>query len=83
MDIHFNPHQLEHLKSSIPIMSTGNNDLELIVRKATNVFDEMRYSGGPFTIDELVDKIKGKEDKPILIEGLYSRIFVTEEISVK
>jgi hypothetical protein len=43
----------------------------------------MRYSGGPFTIDELVDKIKGKVDKPILIEGLYSRIFVTEEISVK
>jgi site-specific recombinase XerD len=44
-----------------------NKNLELIVRKANNVFDEMRFSGTPFTIDELVDKIKGKEDKPILL----------------
>ena len=44
-----------------------NNNLDLIRRKATHVFDQMRYSGEFFTIDELVDKIKGKEQKPQLL----------------
>ncbi|MEJ7913051.1 MAG: site-specific integrase [Chitinophagaceae bacterium] len=45
----------------------GNKNLDLVLRKANNVFDELRYSGEPFSIDELVDKIKGKESKPTLL----------------
>ncbi|MGZ3837519.1 MAG: ATP-binding protein [Flavisolibacter sp.] len=44
-----------------------NPNLERIKRKASDAFDEMRYSGESFSIDELVDKIKGKEEKPTLL----------------
>lgn len=44
-----------------------NQNLELILRKATHAFDEMKFSGTGFTIDELVDKIKGKESRPTLL----------------
>ena len=38
------------------------------------VFDELKFSGIPFTIDELTCKIKGKEERPLLlIEYLTSR----------
>lgn len=47
--------------------STINRNLELIYRKAMNCFDEFRFSGSPFSIDELVDKLKGKESKPTLL----------------
>jgi len=48
-----------------------NKNLELILRKANHCFDELRFSAEPFSIDELVDKIKGKEKKPqTLIEYL-------------
>lgn len=41
-----------------------NRNLDLIMRKANDVFDELRFSGIPFSIDELANKIKGKEQKP-------------------
>jgi hypothetical protein len=44
-----------------------NQNLDLIRRKANDAFDELKFSGNGFTIDELVDKIKGKENKPILL----------------
>lgn len=44
-----------------------NSNLELIQRKAYQVFEEMCYSGVAFTIDELVDKIKGKEERPVYL----------------
>jgi hypothetical protein len=37
-----------------------NQNLELIIKKATHAFDELKFPGNNFTIDELVDKIKGK-----------------------
>jgi site-specific recombinase XerD len=47
--------------------STINQNLELIYRKAMNCFDEFRFSGSPFSIDELIDKLKGRENKPTLL----------------
>jgi len=48
-----------------------SNNLELIIRKANNAFDALRFSGEDFTIDELVAKLKGQEDEPeLLIEYL-------------
>lgn len=47
--------------------ATINQNLDLTVRKATNAFDGLKFSGNGFTIDELVDKIKGKENRPTLL----------------
>ena len=47
--------------------SPFNKNLELIRYKAIQVFDEMKFSGIPFTLDELVGKIKGDEERPILL----------------
>ncbi len=48
-----------------------NRNLENILRKANNVFDSFRFSGEDFSIDELINKLKGKEDEPeLLIEYL-------------
>lgn len=44
-----------------------NQNLDLSIRKATHAFDELKFSGESFTIDELVDKIKGKEETPTLL----------------
>jgi hypothetical protein len=41
-----------------------NNNLELIIRKANNAFDALRFSGEDFTIDELIAKLKGQEEEP-------------------
>ncbi|MFI5188021.1 MAG: Arm DNA-binding domain-containing protein, partial [Chitinophagales bacterium] len=35
-----------------------NRNLEIILRKANNVFDSLRFSGEEFSIDELVEKLK-------------------------
>lgn len=45
-----------------------NQNLDLSIRKATHAFDELKFSGESFTIDELVDKIKGKEETPCFID---------------
>lgn len=47
--------------------NTINKNLEMILQSAKNSFDEMRFSRQVFTIDELVDKIKGKEERPTLL----------------
>jgi site-specific recombinase XerD len=44
-----------------------NANLDLIQRKAYEVFEQLKYSGLDFTLDELVDKIKGKEERPTLL----------------
>jgi len=36
-----------------------DKNLDLIVQKANEVFQELRYAGPDFTMDELVNKIKG------------------------
>ena len=40
-----------------------NKNLDVILRKANAVFDSFRFSGEEFTIDELVSKLKGEEEK--------------------
>src|SRR5580704_13216303 len=44
-----------------------NTNLDLILRKAHQCFDELKFSGVTFSIDELIDKIKDKEAAPILL----------------
>jgi site-specific recombinase XerD len=44
-----------------------NKNLDIIARKANECFDELRFADAEFTIDELVDKVKGKEERPTLL----------------
>lgn len=44
-----------------------NDNLDTIQRKAFQVFDQLKYSMDSFTIDELVAKLKGKGEKPLLL----------------
>lgn len=44
-----------------------NKNLELMLRGAADAFDALKYAGNPFTIEDIVSKIKGKEDKPTLL----------------
>lgn len=46
---------------------TLNQNLEMILQSAKNSFDEMKFSREIFTIGELIDKMKGKEEKPTLL----------------
>jgi hypothetical protein len=44
-----------------------NAKLVLMVRKAYDMFEMLKYGGLPFTIGELTDKIIGKEERPTLL----------------
>lgn len=62
------------MKNSYPQAATINQNLELIKRQALNQFDQLKFSTQPFTIDELVNKLKGKEERPtLLVEYLKTR----------
>ncbi len=66
--------ELTRVKNSYPQAAAINRNLELIKRQALNQFDQLKFSTEPFTIDELVNKLKGKEEKPtLLIEYLKAR----------
>ena len=49
------------------LASSLNQNLAIILHSARQSFDEMRFSREAFTIDELVNKIKGKESSPTLL----------------
>jgi site-specific recombinase XerD len=52
-----------------------NQNLQLILQRANGTFDQLRFSGVPFTIDELINKMKGTEDGPeLLIDFLQQGI---------
>ncbi len=61
-----------------------NDNLDLIERKAHEIFERFKHSGREFTIDELITKLKGKGEKPTLLveyleeekEGLKKRLGV-------
>ncbi|WP_121356883.1 site-specific integrase [Flavisolibacter nicotianae] len=44
-----------------------NDNLDAIQRSAHEAFNQLKYSGFAFTIDELVSKIKGEDEKPELL----------------
>jgi hypothetical protein len=44
-----------------------NKNMLVIHQKANHCFDELKFSGSTFTIDELIDKIRGKEERPTLL----------------
>lgn len=50
-------------KKSISI----NKNLDIIKFKAIQFFDELKFRAVPFTIEELVNRIKGHEEKPVLL----------------
>lgn len=49
------------------LAKTINKNLDMIRQSAVNSFDEMKFSREDFTIDELVDKIRGREERPTLL----------------
>ncbi len=63
------------VRSCNKLAVTINKNIELINYQAMQVFDQLKFSRTPFTIDELVSKIKGKEERPVLlVEYLSARI---------
>jgi len=44
-----------------------NKNLVVMHQKANHCFDELKFSEDSFTIDELIDKIRGKEERPTLL----------------
>ena len=62
------------VKSSCKQAATINKNLELINHQALSRLDELKFSTQPFTIDERVNKLKGKQERPtLLIEYLKTR----------
>lgn len=62
------------VKSSDARFKTLNENLGMILHSAKTSYDEIRFSRQAFTMQELVDKIKGIEDKPtLLIDYLKER----------
>ncbi|RZK09643.1 MAG: site-specific integrase [Flavobacterium sp.] len=59
--------KLQRLNRLNKTLGAVNDNLDLIERKAIDVFERMKYSGNQFTIDELVSKIKGDDEKPQLL----------------
>lgn len=55
------------MKKGDKLASSITQNLDHIILKAHHVFDELKFSGQPFTLDELIDKLKGKEEKPSLL----------------
>ncbi|MEP7377602.1 MAG: site-specific integrase [Chitinophagaceae bacterium] len=47
--------------------SAVNKNLGMILQSAKNSFDELKFSRETFTIGDLMEKIKGKEDSPTLL----------------
>lgn len=76
----WNPHE-SNVNIDFKKAGAINKNLELINYKALQVFDQLRFSHIPFTIDDLVAKIKGKDEKPtLLIDYLQVR---NEELKLK
>ena len=59
--------KLQRLNRLNKTLGAVNDNLDLIERKAIDVFERMKYSSNQFTIDELVSKIKGDDEKPQLL----------------
>src|SRR5688572_10897553 len=53
--------------------ATLNKNPDHIHRKANEAFEALRFAGEGFSIDELVDKIKGKEEEPQLLLGYVEK----------
>src|SRR5690349_17377302 len=52
-----------------------NQNLQLILRKACEAFDELKFSRNEFTFDDLIDKLRGRNGQPeMLIEFIEDQI---------
>ncbi len=77
--VDWDPHSSTVLKTE-KTFKTINENLKVIHRKASQALDELKFSGSPFTIHELADRIKGRESKPILlVEFLVSALTTVKE----
>ena len=62
------------MKTSLKKGHSFNKNLDMIRYRAIEVFEELKFTGVPFTMDELARKIKGDEEKPLtLVEYLNGR----------
>jgi site-specific recombinase XerD len=52
------------MKTSLKKCHSLNKNLDMIRYRAIEVFEELKFTGVPFTMDELARKIKGDEEKP-------------------
>jgi site-specific recombinase XerD len=55
------------VRRNSPKFAEINRLLDEISRRALSSFDHLRFANEQFTLDELVDKIKGKDEKPTLL----------------
>jgi len=61
-----------------------NRNLDTILRKTNDVFDSFRFSGEVFNIDQVVERVKGKDQYPeLLIDCLEGLIGTDPEIMKK
>jgi site-specific recombinase XerD len=58
----------ERMNSRINGSKTLNENLDLIRHNVLEDFQSLKYSGTIFTIQDLIEKIKGKEESPILLK---------------
>lgn len=56
--------ELERCSGRDSYLLQVNENLNEILYKCKEQFDKLKYAGRPFTLDELVSKIKGQEEKP-------------------
>lgn len=59
--------ETERVKNSDDNARTLNENLGMILQSAKNSFDELKFSRQPFTMRELLDKVRGVEDRPTLL----------------
>jgi hypothetical protein len=62
---------------------TINLNLAMILQSANNSFDEMRFSRETFTIGELMNKIKGKEDRPTYNKHNRGILYMQEFLEIE
>lgn len=56
------------MKGNSKLAIAFNQNLDLIVHKAHEAFQSLKFSGIPFSIDDLVNKIMGEEMPTTLLE---------------
>jgi hypothetical protein len=57
-----------------------NDNLDLIQRKAHEDFQQLKYAGTAFTIDELVSKIRGEEHRYHQYQQLHSKGYTARRV---
>jgi site-specific recombinase XerD len=57
------------LRPGNKLAATINENLDSIRYNALKAIDLLKYKGSPFTIDDLIRKIKGEDEQPVLLQA--------------